>query len=309
LTAHPNLDVPASYTPLTSDRPSCDLIPASEYTVAELTDIYNQTRIDYIVPMPMNVARMQEYIDNYDLDLTRSAVACYKGDVLGLAMLGVRREHTWITRLGVIPSKRRFGAGWAMMRYMIDQSYDLGVDHIILEVIKNNVPAHKLFVRMGFHETRELLILRRPPGQPRTEVPTYGVTHGDEERALALLETRRSVPSWLDEYQSLRNAGSLASLEVQLEDGSCGWLVYQSTIFQLGRLVLQTESGDPVQVARVLAHALHSAHPDKDTKTENVPAADEHLDGLLAMRYLESFRRIEMRREIDGTDPGISAPA
>jgi ribosomal protein S18 acetylase RimI-like enzyme len=309
LTVHPNLDIQASSTPPTPDRPSCDLIPASEYTVAELTDIYNQTRIDYIVPMPMNVARMQAYIDNYDLDLTRSAVACYKDDVLGLAMLGVRPEHTWITRLGVIPNKRRFGAGGAMMRYMIDQSYDLGVDHIILEVIKNNVPAHKLFVRMGFEETRELLILRRPPGPPQTDIPIYEVTPGDEERALALLEARRSVPSWLDEYDSLRNAGSLASLEVQLEDGSRGWLVYQSTIFQLGRLVLQTESGDPGQVARVLAYALHAAHPEKDTKTENVSAADDHLSGLLAMRYLESFCRIEMRREMDGGGSGSASSA
>lgn len=275
-----------------------ELVPATEYTVEELTAAYNQTRVDYIVPMPMNVARLQAYIDTYDCDLTRSVVAREGDQILGLAMLGVRPGHTWITRLGVLPVKRRNGSGEQMMRYLIDQSQKLGVEHIILEVIKNNVPAHTLFRKLGFEETRELLILRRPPGPPKNEVPQYEVVHGDEEAALALLRRRRSTPSWLDEYDSLKNAGDLACLEVTLEDGSHGWLVYQLTVFQLGRLVLQTEEGDPAVVAQVLAHALHSRHPAQDTKTENLPARDPHLPGLQVARYIESFRRIEMRLDL-----------
>lgn len=283
-------------------RPSCDLLPATDYTIEALTDAYNRARSDYIVPMPMNVARMQAYIDNYDLDLSRSVVASNNGDVLGLAMLGVRADHTWITRLGVIPDKRRVGAGRGMMTYEIEQSRDLGVDHIVLEVIKNNVPAHRLFLSLGFEETRELLVMRRPPGPPKGEAPIYAVKHGDQDRALELLNGRESKPSWLDEYASLQNAGDLACLEVALPDGSRGWLTYQVTIFQLGRLVLQTETGDPARVAAAMAHALHTKHPDKDTKTENLPALDPHLPGLLQMQYLESFRRIEMRKELGGGD-------
>ena len=278
--------------------PPCQLIPASEFTVEELTEAYNQSRIDYIVPMPMNVARLHAYVDDYEVDLSRSVVAQDEGETLGLAMLGVRPRHTWITRLGVLPVRRHSGAGEAMMRYLVSQSRSLGADHIILEVIKNNEPAHRLFRKLGFVETRELLVLRRPPGPPTGAVPAYTVTHGDQDRALALLQQRRSVPSWLDEYPSLRNSGGLSALEVTCDGGDCGWLVYQSTVFQLGRLVLQTEQGDPARVARALAHALHTRHPIEDTKTENLPAADPHLPGLLAMRYFESFRRIEMRLDL-----------
>jgi hypothetical protein len=45
------------------------LIPASQFTLDELTGIYNQTRVDYMVPMPMNAARLAEYISVYDVDL------------------------------------------------------------------------------------------------------------------------------------------------------------------------------------------------------------------------------------------------
>lgn len=288
------IDTASAFTEASKYVPPCTLVPASLYTIQALTEAYNQTRVDYIVPMPMNVARLQAYIDNYDVDLERSVVARDGDQILGLAMLGVRPDRTWITRLGVLPNKRRRGTGEAMMRYLLQQSRELGVHHVILEVIKDNVPAHTLFRKLGFRETREFLILRRPPGLPQAYAPPYEAMHQDEEAALALLKQRRSVPSWLDDYPSLRNAGGLECIQVELDDGGRGWLVYQVTVFQLARLVLQTEQGDPTNVTRALLHALHTRYPALDTKTENLPADDPHLQGMLDMGYVESFRRIEM---------------
>ena len=276
-----------------------ELLPATAFTIEELTTAYNQSRVDYIVPMPMNATRLREYVRNYDVSLEHSVVAVEDGQILGLSMLGVRPQHSWTTRLGVLPVKRRRGTGEMLMRDHVRRSRELGVEYILLEVIKNNVPAYELFKKLGFKETRELLILRRPPGPPKTDVPPYTVTLMGQDRALELLQRRRSLPSWLDETPSLKNAGSLFALQVKREDGGQGWLVYQSTVFQLGRLVLQTEAGDPHKVACTLAHALHSYHPIQDTKTENFPLDDPHLPGLLEMGYFESFRRIEMRLDMD----------
>ena len=36
-----------------------ELLSAEQFTFQELTDLYNQTRVDYLVPMPMNTARLQ----------------------------------------------------------------------------------------------------------------------------------------------------------------------------------------------------------------------------------------------------------
>ncbi len=274
------------------------LCRASEFTLEELVNAYNQTRIDYIVPMPMNVRRLQEYVYNYDVRLDYSAVAVADGQILGLCMLGVRPGRCWSTRLGVLPVKRRRGTGEMLMRDNIRTAQALGAASIMLEVIKDNEPAHQLFLKLGFYETRGLLVLRRPPGMPKIDVGAYKVQHLEKDEAIALLQRRRSVPSWLDETPSLIHAGNLAALQVELADGERGWLVYQNTTFQLGRLVLQTEAGDPCTVARVLVHALHSKYPFKDTNTENLPLDDPHLPGLLDMGYLESFRRIEMRLDL-----------
>ena len=78
-----------------------ELISAAKFTIQELTDLYNQTRVDYLVPMPMSAERLAEYIRDFDVDLARSCVArAAHGQVLGLGMLGVRDDKAWITRLG-----------------------------------------------------------------------------------------------------------------------------------------------------------------------------------------------------------------
>ena len=116
-----------------------------------------------------------------------------------------------------------------------------------------------------------------------------------QDQVMALLRQRKSIPSWLDDYPSLLNAGYMHGIKVDLKTGGSGWLVYQKTVFQLGRIVVQTDEGDPYNVGRALVHALHTSNPFQDTKTENIPRLEPHLQAFIDMDYLESFARIEMR--------------
>lgn len=255
---------------------------------------YNDTRVDYMVPMPMNAARLREYVETYDVDMDSSVVAVDGNEILGLAMLGVRERHAWITRLGIIRRKRRQGTGWRLVTHLLEQARQKNLDYVVIEVIKNNVPAHSLFLKAGFQETRELFVLRRPPGPTLVEPPPAEIKTLGYSEAVHLLENRNSSPSWIDEKESLINAGNLGAFYAILPDGSKGWLVYQNTVFQLGRLVIQTDEGNPPKVGRALLHHLHRVHPAQDTKTENLPKDDPHWPAFQALGYLEVFDRIEM---------------
>jgi ribosomal protein S18 acetylase RimI-like enzyme len=271
------------------------LIPASAYTYQELTEAYNQTRVDYIVPMPMNAAKLQEYVETYDIDMDASAVALDSdGHKLSLGMVGIRKGRAWITRLGVIRSNRRQRVGWTLVNRLIEQAYQKNADYIILEVINDNYPAYNLFVKQGFKPVRELLVLRRPPGNLEINPPQAKIDTLSYNDAIELLKKRASKPSWLDEYESLLNAGNLSAFYARLNDGSEGWLVYQNTVFQLGRLVIQTEAGNQIAVGKTLLFHLHTQHPVQDTKTENLPANDPHWPAFQELGYMVSFRRIEM---------------
>lgn len=276
------------------------LIPASQFTLDELTGIYNQTRVDYMVPMPMNAARLAEYISVYDVDLEHSLVAMQENDLRGVAMLGVREGRAWITRLGVIPTTRRSGVGEALMVGLLEQAEKLNIQFDMLEVIKNNTPAHTLFLKLGFYEIGELLVLRRSPVIPPTDPVVADAQRLDRHEALTLVGRDRGTQPWTNQSESLFNAQEVSGLHLTLADGSRGWLVYQRQKFTLTRFIYKTEVGDPVKLAYAFLSHLHHQYPRLDTHIENIQINDPHLPAFYQMGYVESFRRIEMWR---GTPP------
>lgn len=295
---YPDVDEKALPLPTLSEIASAyqfQVVPADRFTMEQLTDAYNQTRVDYMVPMPMSVARLVEYVNVYDVDVERSVVAVDDDQVLGLGMLGVRPGCTWITRLGVVPGRRRRGVGEAILLYLLVASEQMRIGLTTLDVIRGNVPAHKLFLKWGFHETRELIILRRPPG-PSSFASSGQFRWLDKTEALKLADTRPRPLSWLNAVSSLANSDHVMGLTVTLPDGSHGWLVFQKKRFILTRLTIRTVRGDPVAVGRALFAQLYEKYPNMDSNMENVSTVNSHLPAFFEAGFVESFRRIEMYR-------------
>jgi ribosomal protein S18 acetylase RimI-like enzyme len=273
-----------------------ELIPAIKFTIQELADLYNQTRVDYLVPMPMNADRLTEYIHNYDVDLSRSCVARENnGQVLGLGMLGMRDNRIWITRLGVLPVSRRSGTGAALVDYMLEQADAVGLEETHLEVIKNNEPAYRLFLKKGFHDTETYLVMRRAPRSTSPQMPSQ-VQWFDRDEALQTLRTYPCHLTWINALESMKNANDVKGMRVELPNGDIGWLIYRVQKFFLSHLIMHTEQGDPVVVGIQLLSHLYKCHPRMDTYAENIHENDPHLPAFQSHAFFENFSRIEMRR-------------
>jgi len=277
-----------------------EIIPADRFSLHELTELYNQTRVDYLIPMPMNADRLGEYVHDFDVDLHHSAVArSADGQVLGLSMLGIRGEVAWITRLGVLPAARRTGAGSALIDCMLETAATLGIQEIHLEVIKNNEPAYRLFLKKGFVETDTYLVMRHAP-RPMLTPPQGEATWLGSERALEALKAYPKHLTWINAVESMRNSANTEGLHINLTDGSSGWLVYRNTKYTLrstlSHLIMHTEQGDSEKVGRQLLSHLHAHYAHHDTYAENIPADDPHLPAFAALGYFTNFSRIEMRK-------------
>jgi ribosomal protein S18 acetylase RimI-like enzyme len=271
----------------------CALVPAAQFSIAALAEAYNQTRVDYLVPMPTNPARLAEYIRVYSVNMEHSWVAVDGREILGLAMLGVRPGRTWVTRLGVLPNRRRRGTGEALVRALLEDTRALGCPLSILEVIQGNTSARDLFRKLGFREARELLVLRRPPGPPHG-APAGSAEWIEKEAALDLLRGCPTRPPWTNELESYLNAGDALGLVVRLDDGSRGWLVFRRQPQQLSHFLFHTTGGDPRALGAALAAHVYTRFPQLETSIENIPAADGHLPALLELGCVEIFRRMEM---------------
>lgn len=277
-----------------------EAIVTSEYDHAQLADIYNEARVDYIVPMPMNAKRMKEYCIAYDIDLEASYVAVDRedGGVNGICMLGIRDDRTWITRLGVIPHRRRRRSGQFLMISAIEESVRRDKKLMQLEVIKGNDPAHRLFSKLGFIETRELLIIRRPPGEVDASlIPEMMVDEIPQEDVFDYLAEREPGAAWTEQTSSLRNAGNINGLSVTLADGETAWVVFQKSVFQLSHFVLAPNVSKTMRYA--LIAAVHLKNPMQDTKIENVPLDHSTWPVFQDFGYIESFSRIEMILDLD----------
>lgn len=277
-----------------------ELIPADQFTIQELTELYNQTRVDYLIPMPMNADRLKEYVHDYDVDLHQSCVARHSdGQILGLSMLGFRQQTAWITRLGVLPSIRRMGTGTALMDCMLENADKLGAKETHLEVIKNNDPAHELFLKKGFLEIYTYLVMRHAPQPIAASLPGE-VRWLNFDAALEKLEYYPVHLTWINAFESMRNSSNTEGLHVKLENGSSGWLVYRNTKFTLrstlSHLIMHTEHGDPQEVGIQLLSHMHTRYPNHDTYAENIYEHDPHLPAFQALGYFTNFSRIEMRR-------------
>jgi len=253
--------------------------------------------------MPMNAVRLGEYIKTYDVSREHSLVATtHDGEMLGVNMLGLRKGRAWITRLGVIPNTRRHGVGRLLMESLMRNAEDLSIHFFMLEVIKHNTPAHQLFLKLGFYEVGELLVLRRSPLTHAVDPVVADARRLDRHDAMTLVGWDRGTQPWTNQSESLVNAFEVSGLYLTLGDGSRGWLVYQRQKFLLTRFALKTEVGDPATVAYALLSHLHNQYPRLDTQVENIQVNDPHLPAYYRMGYVEAFRRIEMWH---GTPPNL----
>ena len=277
-----------------------DLIRADSFTLEQLTSAYNDTRTDYIVPMPMNVPRLREYIHLFDIDLGASWVVTKNDTIYGLGMLGVRFGRAWITRVGVLPWGRRQGIGRSIIDKLIDSARVKGLETVWLEVISGNNPAYQLFVTSGFQKTRELLVARRAPQNETSHQSKREqtlVTELNRDQILALLDRRTTRPNWINETETYRKLSDLRGLCVQLPGGNKGWICYEVSFLQINRIVVDVVAGDAEQVTFAMLQALHERHPTQDAILENLPAYGPIWPGFKEMEYFDVFRRVEMVRK------------
>lgn len=282
-------------------------LPASRYSIEELTEAYNAARADYVIPMPMSPAQFAEYIEVYDLNLSASCVMVdtVMSRIVGLGLLGVRSGRCWISRFGVIPVSRSSGIGRMIMEQLIQSARQYGANEITMEMIDTYDEGIALAEELGFVAGGKLIVGRRPPETTLHGRPSKleGVTHVQGKEALDWLRERNGRFDWHNDIATYQHVTErLEGIEYHKERKSGlvhGRVIFEDRKLQLSRVAVQVLVGDLVDVTQGMLNLLHVLYPQRDARVENIAADDPRWAGYRAAGYFQSFCRVEYSKKLD----------
>jgi ribosomal protein S18 acetylase RimI-like enzyme len=272
----------------------------SDVDFRDFTSTFNRAYSDYYVPISMTISSFRALMARDDLDMDVSVAAVDDaGKIVGTGLLGIRGKQGWIGGMGVVPEHRRQGIGRQMMEYLIQQAREHGLEEVKLEVIEENVGAHKLYRDLGFEDGHILLVLDRSPDTTTFE---YDHPYQVEERApsgvLKYYPEFHSMPNcWQRDLPSLEALTPFVQSWAMLETGrivgyGLGWADAQ-LIRLLDIAILPNENH--TSAAQALLEYLHQQYPEAYGSSYNIAEDDPVIPAFYTLGYKVSLRQIEMR--------------
>ncbi len=130
---------------------------------------------DYLVRFDLPLWKLETMVRRRGM-VMEASVGAFDGErMVGFILNAVRqwngRLTAYDTGTGVVPSRRKMGATRAMFAHALGILRERGVEQYLLEVIKENEPADRLYRQQGFEEVRGLSCYIGPrEAVPRGEV-------------------------------------------------------------------------------------------------------------------------------------------
>jgi len=246
------------------------LEPMNTVDFQTFVNTFNTSYSDYFVPLQIHSDAMHNLIIRDAIDERHSTVAYWGDNAVGVGMLAVRNQISWIGGIGVVPDYRRRGIARAIMDHMIDAARSLSLSVVELEVLMQNEGAFKLYQSLGFDVQQELHILNRDktvlPIQVDSQWAVKDIDTKDALKEFDTLHTRRNP--WQRDLAALQN----------LANGLSGWGVYDQdnklSAYAIGWptdtvVRFMDVAGEPDMVLAILEH-VHQTYANVSGSYVNI---------------------------------------
>ncbi len=137
------------------------VIKTLEHTTPDkIVEVFNESFSDYIVPLKLSIAQLENKIQNDGIRL-RFSPGAFEGDrLVGFILHGYdminNKPVIYNAGTGVIPSQRGQKLTSELYSFILPILRSEGVSKIQLEVITGNLPAIRTYQNTGFQITRTL---------------------------------------------------------------------------------------------------------------------------------------------------------
>ncbi len=257
----------------------------------ERADAFNLVYTDYFVPVTLTEQGAQSHVEAGDIALAASPLWLDDtGEVVALAALAVRGTRGWVGGFGVAPAYRGHGVSHGLIGALLDRARRIGVRDVALEVLVQNAPAMRVYLRAGFAHHRDLRTFRWAHPIVAGEVL-------DIHPAIpaSLLPHRARIgasPPWQREPASVAKMPGLAGLACGASDAPQAFLL--SRAFDDAITIVDIAAPNAETTIR-LVHALARRSAGCPMRLMNEPAESPVCAALESLGWEEIIRQHELR--------------
>ena len=137
------------------------IISAASVTLEEFAAAFVAAFSGYFFPMALNAELLSRRVRFEHLDISHSLLAYDADRLVGMAMLGLRRDVAWVGGFGITPEYRGRGRAHRLMTALIEEARRCRARTLTLEVLRQNSAAIRLYERAGMTAARDLIIYER----------------------------------------------------------------------------------------------------------------------------------------------------
>ncbi len=182
-----------------------------EHDIPDLYDAFMGAFADYVVPIKLSRKEFDVKIKREGVQLS-FCVGAYQGNrLVGFIMTGLGewlgKPTAYNAGTGVLPEHRGQRLTERMYEALLPKLRESGIEQCLLEVIRQNEAALKVYQRIGFRTTRSLECFRAPKQDltcPDGEVDAVTVAGAPKPQWQTYAQFFDVQPSWQNTSQAFR---------------------------------------------------------------------------------------------------------
>lgn len=294
------------------EQPEFKIVLGDEVGINDICQGFNLGFSDYKYSTSFDPTGMQLFLERSGVEIADCAVMLAHIDNswqgVGIALLAIEGEESWCGGLAVAPDFRRLRGAERLMYAIQEQARRRGAARLRLEVLAENEPARALYRRLGYVETRELLMWERSHRQGNLPAPFERLHKANPAHIISDLHHWHDLtPAWQRRAPYLRRAHSLMDgYVIPARDGlPVAYVLYHHNL--RGRNGRETvhifdvavdPRADVAEAGRPLIQALQLTYMNADLFLINEPA-DSKLNRIFAaLGFYVVDRQYELVREL-----------
>ncbi|MFA5447066.1 MAG: GNAT family N-acetyltransferase [Sphaerochaeta sp.] len=199
----------------------------------ELTEVFNHAFGDYDIPLSLTEEQLKSHMDAVSFSKTDSMGLFDEGTLVGFLFVGRRGTHAWDGGTAIIPSYRGRGLAHTLVKETIAHLKKMGCTSFLLEVLKTNERAIKLYRAHGFEVRRTLFCYKHSCSDVRQN--SSSLTLAEEKRPFDAINPFE--PSWQNANDSI-NIGSYTHATIKDNGTIIGSAAYNKSTGSIAQIVL-----------------------------------------------------------------------